>query len=75
LRERLFEQFDTVILTSATLTVGGASTTSGSGWALTTRRTARCAEFDFPNQALLYLPRQMPDVRDAGSQPKPRMKS
>jgi ATP-dependent DNA helicase DinG len=67
LRERLFEQFDTVILTSATLTVGGLfdfiRQRLGIDHAMD---RALPPEFDYPQQALLYLPRKMPDVRDAG---------
>jgi ATP-dependent DNA helicase DinG len=67
LRERLFESFDTVILTSATLTVAGRFEF------IRQRMGVDCAtecllppEFDYEQQALLYLPERMPDVRDAG---------
>jgi ATP-dependent DNA helicase DinG len=67
LRERLFEQFDTVILTSATLTVGGRFDYIRQRLGIDhAKDRALPPEFDFPNQALLYLPRKMPDVRDAG---------
>ncbi len=67
LRERLFEQFDTVILTSATLTVGGRFDYIRQRLGIDhAKDRALPPEFDFPNQALLYLPRQMPDVRAAG---------
>src|SRR5207244_5283330 len=67
LRERLFEQLDTVILTSATLTVGGRFDYIRQRLGIDhAKDRALPPEFDFPNQALLYLPRQMPDVRDAG---------
>ncbi len=66
LRERLFEQFDTVILTSATLTVGGRFDYIRQRLGIDhTKDRALPPEFDYPNQALLYLPRKMPDVRDA----------
>jgi ATP-dependent DNA helicase DinG len=67
LREKLFEQFDTVILTSATLTVGGRFDyiRQRLGVDHAKERTLP-PEFDFPKQAMLYLPRKMPDVRDAG---------
>jgi ATP-dependent DNA helicase DinG len=67
LRERLFEKFDTVILTSATLTVGGRFDyiRQRLGVDHAKERTLP-PEFDYPQQALLYLPRKMPDVRDAG---------
>jgi ATP-dependent DNA helicase DinG len=67
LRERLFEQFDTVILTSATLTVGGRFDYIRQRLGIDhTKDRALPPEFDYPSQALLYLPRKMPDVRDAG---------
>jgi len=67
LRERLFEQFDTVILTSATLTVGGRFDYIRQRFGLDhTKERKLPPEFDYPSQALLYLPRRMPDVRDPG---------
>src|SRR6266436_3651768 len=67
LRERLFEKFDTVILTSATLTVGGRFDFIRQRLGIDhAKDRALPPEFDFPKQALLYLPRRMPDVRDAG---------
>jgi ATP-dependent DNA helicase DinG len=66
LRERLFERFDTAILTSATLAVGGRFDF------LKQRLGIRVAnekvlpsEFDFKSQALLYIPSTLPDVRNA----------
>ena len=65
LRDRLFEQFDTVILTSATLTVGGRFEFIRQRLGLDhTKERALPQEFNFEQQALLYLPRTMPDVRD-----------
>jgi ATP-dependent DNA helicase DinG len=67
LREKLFEQFDTVILTSATLTVGGKFEYIRQRLGLDhTKERALPPEFNYGEQALLYLPRKMPDVRDAG---------
>jgi ATP-dependent DNA helicase DinG len=67
LRERLFEQFDTVILASATLTVGGRFDYIRQRLGLDhAKERTLPPEFDYPKQALLYLPRRMPDVRDAG---------
>lgn len=67
LRQRLFEQFDTVILTSATLTVGGRFDYIRQRLGIDhAKERALPPEFDYPHQALLYLPRKMPDVRDAG---------
>ncbi len=66
LRERLFEAFDTVILTSATLTVGGRFEFIRQRLGLDhTLERALPPEFDYASQALLYLPRAVPDVRDA----------
>jgi ATP-dependent DNA helicase DinG len=67
LRERLFEAFDTVILTSATLTVGNRFEYIRQRLGLDhTKENALPHEFDYQSQALLYLPQKMPDVRDAG---------
>lgn len=67
LRARLFEQFDTVILTSATLTVGGRFDYIRQRLGVDHVAERKLPpEFDYPNQALLYLPRKMPDVRDPG---------
>ena len=66
LRQRLFEPFDTVILTSATLTVGGRFEfiRQRLGVDHVKERTLP-PEFDYAKQALLYLPDKIPDVRDA----------
>jgi ATP-dependent DNA helicase DinG len=67
LRHRLFEQFDTVILTSATLTVGGRFDYIRQRLGIDhAKERTLPPEFDYLQQALLYLPRKMPDVRDAG---------
>jgi len=67
LRERLFEPFDTVVLTSATLTVGGKFEYIRQRLGLDhVKENALPPEFDYAHQALLYLPHKMPDVRDAG---------
>src|SRR6201997_771275 len=67
LREKLFEAFDTVILTSATLTVAGRFEFIRQRLGLDhAKECALPPEFDFQQQALLYLPQRMPDVRDAG---------
>jgi ATP-dependent DNA helicase DinG len=65
LREHLFEAFDTVILTSATLTVAGRFEFIRQRMGLD--HANECSvppEFDYQTQALLYLPQRMPDVRD-----------
>jgi ATP-dependent DNA helicase DinG len=67
LRERLFEQFDTTILTSATLTVGGRFEYIRQRLGLDhTKERALPPEFDWAKQALLYMPRTLPDVRNPG---------
>ena len=67
LREKLFEAFDTVVLTSATLTVASRFEFIRQRMGLDhAKETALPPEFDYPSQALLYLPQRMPDVRDAG---------
>jgi ATP-dependent DNA helicase DinG len=64
LREKLFEQFDTVVLTSATLAVGGRFDFLKQRLGLMpAKETVLPQEFDFHEQALLYIPQAMPDVR------------
>jgi len=71
LRERLFEQFDTVVLTSATLTVGGRFDYIKQRLGLDhVQERTLPPEFHYGEQALLYLPQRMPDVRDGGFQAK-----
>src|SRR6202030_2223497 len=66
LRERLFDQFDTVVLTSATLAVGGRFDYLKQRLGIQpANEKVLPQEFDFSEQALLYIPRTMPDVRDA----------
>jgi ATP-dependent DNA helicase DinG len=70
LRERLFESFDTVVLTSATLTVGGRFEYIRRRVGLDhTKERALPPEFDWAHQALLYTPRTIPDVRSPGFAP------
>jgi ATP-dependent DNA helicase DinG len=70
LRERLFGQFETVVLTSATLAIGDRfdfiKQRLGIEFAVSRKLDS---EFDFRTQAVLYIPSQMPDVRDAGFAP------
>ena len=71
LREHLFEAFDTVILTSATLAVAGHFEFIRQRMGLDQAKESQLPpEFDYKYQALLYLPQRMPDVRDAGFAPK-----
>jgi ATP-dependent DNA helicase DinG len=65
LRARLFEQFDTVVLTSATLTVAGRFEFIRHRLGLDhAKERGLPPEFDYPQQAMLYLPQNMPDVRN-----------
>ncbi len=66
LRERLFEPFETIILTSATLAVGGRFDflKQRLGVNMAGERVLP-SEFDFAEQALFYIPATLPDVRDA----------
>jgi ATP-dependent DNA helicase DinG len=71
LRERLFEPFDTVILTSATLTVAGHFEFIRQRMGVDQAKECLLPpEFDYETQALLYLPERIPDVRDASFAPK-----
>src|SRR5579872_407823 len=67
LRERLFEQFETIILTSATLAVEGRFNflKQRLGVDMASERVLP-SEFDFGDQALFYVPATLPDVRDPG---------
>jgi ATP-dependent DNA helicase DinG len=65
LREKLFEQFDTVILTSATLAVECRfDYLKQRLGVLPSAESVLPGEFDYPSQALLYIPGDMPDVRN-----------
>jgi len=64
LREQLFDRFDTAILTSATLAVGGRFDYVKQRLGVLPAADALLAqEFDYASQALLYLPQNLPDVR------------
>src|SRR5216684_8439815 len=66
LRERLFEKFDTIVLTSATLAVGGRFDFLKQRLGIDhSGERVLPHEFDYKSQALLYIPRAIPDVRDA----------
>jgi ATP-dependent DNA helicase DinG len=66
LRERLFEQFDTIVLTSATLAVGGRFDYLKQRLGFQPAKEAVLPqEFNFREQALLYIPVSLPDVRHA----------
>jgi ATP-dependent DNA helicase DinG len=66
LREHLFEQFETIVLTSATLAVEGRFQylKQRLGVDIASERVLP-SEFDFGDQALFYVPASLPDVRDS----------
>jgi ATP-dependent DNA helicase DinG len=65
LRERLFEQVDTVILTSATLAVGGTFDFLKRRLGIqNARERILDSHFDYARQALLYTPLHLPDPRE-----------
>ena len=75
LADALFEQYSSVVLTSATLTVASGKNLSGeasSGFEHISRRLGLSlgrelvvpSHFNYPRQALLYLPPGMPDPRE-----------
>ena len=67
LRELLLDRMKSTVLTSATLTVDGSfdyvSTRLGVDKCRSTQFVKLPSEFDYKRQAILYLPRQMPDPR------------
>ncbi len=66
LHEMLFEQIPTVVLTSATLTVQGGFEHMRRRLGMTeARELVVPSHFRYGEQALLYLPPEMPDPRDA----------
>jgi ATP-dependent DNA helicase DinG len=65
LREKLFECFETVVLTSATLAVEGKFEFLKQRLGVdVARERVLPAEFDYQSQATLYVPQNLPDVRD-----------
>ena len=71
LREKLFERFDTVVLTSATLAVGGRFDYLKQRLGCCRRKEVVLpTEFNFHEQALLYIPRT--HARCAPCPPFPR---
>ncbi|MGA8222593.1 MAG: ATP-dependent DNA helicase [Candidatus Acidiferrales bacterium] len=66
LREKLFDRFDTVVLTSATLAVGGRFDYLKQRLGVQpSKEVVLPHEFDFSKQAMLYIPPSLPDVRHA----------
>ncbi|MDP3000628.1 MAG: ATP-dependent DNA helicase [Bryobacterales bacterium] len=65
LSERLFDRVDTVVLTSATLAVAGTFEYARTRLGVQHARTLIVpGHFDFPSQALFYVPPHLPDPRD-----------
>ena len=70
LREQLFDRYDTIVLTSATLAVGGNFEFVRQRLGLHAAREAIVeSHFDHKEQAVLYLPDEMPDPRSAEFSP------
>jgi len=66
-RELLLDRMHTTVLTSATLTVDGNFDYIRQRLGITGAVELRLpSEFDFAAQAIMYLPRRMPDPRDPG---------
>jgi ATP-dependent DNA helicase DinG len=64
LEEKLFDALDTVILTSATLAVGGTFEFTEARLGIRhTRSLVVPSHFEYEKQALLYVPQHMPDPR------------
>jgi ATP-dependent DNA helicase DinG len=64
-RQHLLDRLQTTVLTSATLTVDGSFDYLRSRLGIKHASEVRLpSEFDFSRQAILYLPRRMPDPRE-----------
>jgi ATP-dependent DNA helicase DinG len=64
LEERLFERVDTIVLTSATLAVGGKFDYVERRLGFRNARSLLVpSHFDYESQALLYIPQDMPEPR------------
>lgn len=66
LREKLFEKVDTCVLTSATLSANGKFDFIRERLGLEKQKTATLlapSAFDYEKQAIIYLPKAMPDPR------------
>jgi ATP-dependent DNA helicase DinG len=71
LRQRLFERVDTVVLTSATLAVQGSFDFVRSRLGMVHARTLIVKpHFDYPSQAILYVPQHLPDPRNPNFVPQ-----
>ena len=66
LREKLFNKVGAVIMTSATLTVAGSFDYAEQRLGVSRPRSLIApSQFDFQKQALLYVPQELPDPRNA----------
>jgi ATP-dependent DNA helicase DinG len=66
LKQTLFDQLETAVLTSATLAVGGGfDYIRGRVGLEHARELIVPSHFDYPSQALLYVPPDLPDPRDS----------
>ena len=66
LQEKLFEKTETVVLTSATLSAGGKFNFIKDRLGLDDQKTATLlapSAFDYEKQAIIYIPKAMPDPR------------
>jgi len=71
LREQLFDAFDTIVMTSATLAVSGRFDFLKQRLGIqVAQESVLPHEFDYGRQALLYIPAGLPDVRDAAFVPR-----
>lgn len=66
LAHKLFDKVDTVVMTSATITVSDSFDYAKTRLGVPEARTAQVpSQFDYQNQALLYVPQHLPDPRNA----------
>jgi ATP-dependent DNA helicase DinG len=71
LREYLFARLDTAVLTSATLAVGGGFDYVKNRLGIdNAREMVVPSHFNYPEQAILFVPPDLPDPRDAAFAPK-----
>jgi ATP-dependent DNA helicase DinG len=64
LQENLFERYDTIVLTSATLAVSGRFDYLKQRLGVrTAEERVLASHFDYPTQALLYISDHLPDIR------------
>ncbi len=67
LRRTLFDQFETVVLTSATLSVGGGFSYIKQRLGVeNARELVVPSHFDYESQAIFYVPPDLPDPREPG---------